>query len=160
MIQKWSRKFRDILVLVFNIFPRAFSAKGVVDLTGKVENALRSKSKSAAVHQKETKLNQKGRSASAIMSRGRCIDHPQKWKVLYLSIYRSRTVASQHDRDRTYESDVSTFELTRAQEASYPLPVNLLAKDFDYTIREVPHDSNVEDLSNERSASVETSEGT
>ena len=55
-IQKWSRKFRDILVLVFNMFPRPFSAKGVVDLTGKVENALRSKSKSAAVHQKETKL--------------------------------------------------------------------------------------------------------
>ena len=69
-------------------------------------------------------------------------------------------MASQHDRDGTYESDVSTFELTRAQEPSYPLPVNLLSKDFDYTIREVPHNSNVEDLSNERSASVETSEGT
>ena len=69
-------------------------------------------------------------------------------------------MASQHDRDRTYESDVSTFELTRAQEASYPLPVNLLSKDFDYAIREVPHDSNVEDLSDERSGSVETSEGT
>ena len=65
-----------------------------------------------------------------------------------------------HDRNRTYESDVSTFELTRAQEASYPLPVNLLSRDFDYTIREVPHNSYVEDLSNERSASVETSEGT
>ena len=69
-------------------------------------------------------------------------------------------MASQHDRDRTYESDVSTFEPTRAQEASYPLPVNLLSKDFDYTIREVPHDSNVEDLSNKRSGSAETSEGT
>ena len=69
-------------------------------------------------------------------------------------------MASQHDRDRTYESDVSTFELTRAQEASYPLPVNLLSKDFDYTIREVPHDSNVEDLAIERSGSVETSKGT
>ena len=68
-------------------------------------------------------------------------------------------MASQHDRNRTYKSNISTFELTRAQEASYPLPVNLLSKDFDYTIREVPHKSNVEDLSNERSTSVETSEG-
>ena len=86
-IQKWSRKFRDILVLVPNIFPHPFSAKDVVvKLTGKVENALRSKGKSAAVHQKETKLSEKGRSASAIMLRRRCIDHPQKWKVLYLSI--------------------------------------------------------------------------
>ena len=39
------------------------------------------------------------------------------------------------------------------------LPVNLLFKDFDYTIRAVPHDSKVEDLSNERYGSVETSEG-
>ncbi len=69
-------------------------------------------------------------------------------------------MASQHDRDRTYESNISTFELIRAQEASYPLPVNLLSKDFDYTIREVPHNSNVEDLSNERSGSIETSKGT
>ena len=69
-------------------------------------------------------------------------------------------MASQHDRDRTYESDVSTFELTRAQEASYPLPVNLLSKDFDYTIREVPHDSNLEDLSIERSDSIKTSKST
>ena len=69
-------------------------------------------------------------------------------------------MASQYDRNRTYEPDVSTYELTRAQEASYPLPVNLLSKDFDYTIRKVPHDSKVEDLSNERSGSVETSEGT
>ncbi len=86
-IQKWSRKFRNILVLVHNILPHPFSAKDVVvKSTGKVENALRSKGKSAAVHQKETKLNEKGRSASAIMSGRRCIDHPQKWKVLYLSI--------------------------------------------------------------------------
>ncbi len=69
-------------------------------------------------------------------------------------------MASQHDRDRTYESDVSTFELTRAQEASYPLPVNILSKDFDYTIREVPHDSKVEEPSNERPGSVETSKRT
>ena len=94
------------------------------------------------------------------MSRRRCIDHPQKWKVLYLSIDRLRTVASQYDRDRMYEPDISTFELTRTQEASYPLPVNLLSKDFDYTIREVPHNSKVEEPSNERSGSVETSEGT
>ena len=85
-IQKWSRRFRHILVLVFNTFPRPFSAKTVINLTGKVENALRSKSKSTAVHQKETKFNEKSRSASAIISRRRCIDHPQKWKVLYLSI--------------------------------------------------------------------------
>ena len=56
----WSRRFRDILVLVFNMFPRPFPAKDVVKLTGKAENALRGKSKSAAVHQKETKLNEKG----------------------------------------------------------------------------------------------------
>ena len=85
-IQKWSRKFIDILMLVFNMFPRRFSAKDVVKLTGRAENALRSKSKSAAVHQKETKLNEKGRLASAIMSGRCCIDHPQKWKILYLSI--------------------------------------------------------------------------
>ena len=82
------------------------------------------------------------------MSRRRCIDH------------RSRTVASQYDRDRMYEPDVSTFELTRTQEASYPLPVNLLSRDFDYTIHEVPHKSNVEEPSNERPSSVETLEGT
>ncbi len=65
-------------------------------------------------------------------------------------------MASQHDRDRTYESNVSTFELTRAQEASYPLPVNLLSKDFDYTIREVPYNSKMNDLPNESSGLVET----
>lgn len=43
--KKWSRKFRDILVLVFNMFPRPFPAKDVVELIGKVENALHSKSK-------------------------------------------------------------------------------------------------------------------
>ena len=69
-------------------------------------------------------------------------------------------MASQHDRDRTCESDVSIFKLTRAQEVSHPVPINLLSKDFDYTIREGPHDSNVEDLSNKRSGSAETSEGT
>ncbi len=73
-------------MLVFNMFPRPFPTKSVIDLTGKIENALRSKSKSTAVHQKEAKLNEKSRSASAIMLRRRCIDHPQKWKVLYLSI--------------------------------------------------------------------------
>ena len=65
------------------------------------------------------------------------LDHPQKWKILYISIDRSRTVASQHDRYRTYGSDVSRSELTRAQEASYPLPANLLSKGFEYTIHEV-----------------------
>ena len=68
-------------------------------------------------------------------------------------------MASQHDRNRMYEADVSSFELTRTQEASYPLPVNLLSKDFDYTIRKAPHGSKVEDLSNEKSGSAEASEG-
>ena len=78
-IQKWSRKFRNILMLVHNILPHPFSAKDVVvKLTGKVENVLPSKGKSKAVYQKETKLNEKGRSASTIMSCRRCIDHPQK----------------------------------------------------------------------------------
>ncbi len=48
-IQKWSRKCRVILIVVTKIFPYPFSAKDV-ELTGKVENALRSKSKSAAVY--------------------------------------------------------------------------------------------------------------
>ena len=68
-------------------------------------------------------------------------------------------MASQHNRDRTYEFDVSTFKLTRAQEASYPLHVNLLSRDFDYTIYEVSYNSKVEEPSNERPGSVETSEG-
>ena len=68
-------------------------------------------------------------------------------------------MASQHDRNRMYEADVSSFELIRTQEASYPLPVNLLSKDFDYTIRRAPHGSKVEDLSNKTSGSVETSGG-
>ena len=89
VIQKWSRKFRDVLVLVFNMFPRLFPTKGVVDLIGKVENALHSKSKSAAVYQKETKLNQKGRSASAIMSRRHCIDHPQNVEIYVCGYSRS-----------------------------------------------------------------------
>ena len=65
-IQRWGTKFRDILVLVFTMFLRSFSARDVVKSTEKVENALRSKSKSVR----------------------RCIDHPQKRKVLYLSINR------------------------------------------------------------------------
>ena len=38
------------LVLVFYMFPRPFPAKDVVNLIGKAENALRSKSKRAAVY--------------------------------------------------------------------------------------------------------------
>ena len=52
-VQKWSRKVRNMLMLVFQMFPRPFSAKGGCESTGRVENALRSKSKSAVVHQKE-----------------------------------------------------------------------------------------------------------
>ena len=77
-IQKWSGRFRDTLVLVFNMFPRQFSAKDVVELIGKVESILRSESKNAAAHQKGTKLDERGRLASAIMSRRRCIDYSQK----------------------------------------------------------------------------------
>ena len=43
-------------------------------------------------------------------------------------------MASQHDRNRTYEPDISRYDLTRASKTSYPLPVNLSFKDFDYTI--------------------------
>ena len=53
-------------MLVFDIFLRPFSAEDV-ELTGKIENALYSKGKSAAVYQKETKLNKKSRSASVII---------------------------------------------------------------------------------------------
>ena len=63
-------------MLVFNIFPRPFPTKDVIKLIGKVENALRSKSKSVVVYQKETKLNKKDRLASAIILRRRCIDYP------------------------------------------------------------------------------------
>ena len=93
-VQKWNAKVRGrrdkgdpdveqefqryIDTRLYNI-PHSFSAKNVVvELTVKLENALFSESKSTAVRQKETKLNEKGRSASAIMSRRRCINHPQK----------------------------------------------------------------------------------
>ena len=68
-------------------------------------------------------------------------------------------MASQHDKDRIYKSDISTFELTRAQEASYPLPVNLLFKDFNYIVYKVAHNLKVEDQSNKRSGSANTWEG-
>ena len=41
------------------MFPRLFPIKDVIELTEKVGNALRSKSKNVAVRQKETKLNEK-----------------------------------------------------------------------------------------------------
>ena len=47
---------------LYNI-PYPFSTKDVIELIGKLENALRSESKRIAVYQKETKLNEKGRSA-------------------------------------------------------------------------------------------------
>ena len=54
-----------------------FSTKNVVvELTVELENTLLSESKSTAVRQKETKLNNKGESASAILSHRRCINHP------------------------------------------------------------------------------------
>ena len=84
-IQKWNRKFRDIL-LVFNIFFRPFSAKNVVELIEKIKNTLRSKSKSPAIHQKKIKFNKKNRSINAIISRERRINYSQKRKILYLSI--------------------------------------------------------------------------
>lgn len=45
------------------------------------------------------------------------------------------------------------------QEASYPLSVNLLSKDFDYANCEVSFDSKVKEPLNEGSGSTETSEG-
>ena len=69
---------RYISTRLYNV-PHPFSAKDViVELIGKLENALRSESKSIVVYQKEAKLNQKGRLASAIISRRRCINYPQK----------------------------------------------------------------------------------
>ena len=62
---------RYIGARLYNV-PHPFSAKDVVvELTGKLEHALRGDSKSTAVHQKEAKLNKKGRSASVIISRRR-----------------------------------------------------------------------------------------
>ena len=57
---------------------------GIADFTGK--NALRKESQDATVYQKETELDEKGRSAGAVMSCRRCIDHSQEWKVIYSSI--------------------------------------------------------------------------
>ena len=69
---------RYIGARLYNV-PYPFSTKDVVvELTGKLKNALRSESKSTAVRQKKTKLNKKGRSAGAIMSRRYYINHPQK----------------------------------------------------------------------------------
>ncbi len=36
-----------------------------------------------------------------------CSDHSQEWKILYLSIDRSRTMIFYHNRNRTYEFDTS-----------------------------------------------------
>ena len=77
MVQKWNIKVRerrdkgdpemeqevqrDTGARLYNV-PYLFPAMDVVvELTGKLENALRSESESTAVHQKETKLNKKGR---------------------------------------------------------------------------------------------------
>ena len=66
-------------IFVSNIFSHSFSTKNVVvKLIEKIENVLYSKDKSVAVYQKKIKLNKKDRSASAIMSRRRYINHPQK----------------------------------------------------------------------------------
>ena len=73
--------------------------------------AIRSESKNAAVYSKEIEPDQEDQPAGAIVSCRRSIDHPQEWKVLYLSIDRPRTMASHHDRNRIYEQDLSIFEL-------------------------------------------------
>ena len=95
-----------------------------------------------------------------MVSRRRCIDPPQESMVF---TYRS----TDHElwppnmmKTRTYEPGASTFELTLIQEAPYPLPVNILSQDFDYTDREVSYKSRVEDPLNWRSGSAETSAGT
>ena len=69
-------------------------------------------------------------------------------------------MASQYNRDRIYKFDVSTFKLTRAQDVSYPLPINILSKDFNYTICKVPYNLKVKEPLNERPSSVETSKRT
>ena len=63
-------------------------------------HAVRSKSKDATIHQKETKFDQKGRSAGTVVSSRRCTYHPQERKVLYISIDGSRTMASYVSRNR------------------------------------------------------------
>ena len=64
---------------------------------------------------------------------------------------------SQHNRNRTYESNVSIFKLTRAQKVSYSLSVNLLLKDFNRIVREVSHNLKIKNLSNQRSDSTKIS---
>ena len=44
--------------------------------------------------------------------RQRCADHPQDWKILYLSIYRSQMLASLYDKNLTYEPNTIDLELT------------------------------------------------
>ena len=83
-VQKWNAKVRGrrdkgdpeveqefqryISARLYNV-PHPFSAKDVVvELIVKLENALRSESKSTAVHRKETELNNKCGSAGTILS--------------------------------------------------------------------------------------------
>jgi len=77
------------------------------ELFENIQYDLRSKSKDTAVHQKKIKSDEKDRSADSIVLHESCSDHSQEWKVLYLSIDRSRTMIFYHNRNRTYEFDTS-----------------------------------------------------
>ena len=84
---KVEQEFQRYINTRLYIAPYPFSTKNVIsELIEKLENVLRSESKSTAVYRKEIELNNKGRSASAILLYRRYINYPQKWKGLYLSI--------------------------------------------------------------------------
>ena len=63
----------------------------------------------------------------------------------------------QYNKDYTYKSNISIFELTRAQKISYSLFINLLFKDFNYIIYKISYNSKIKKSSNEKSGSIEIS---
>lgn len=64
-------------------------------------------------------------------------------------------MASYDNGDCMYNPDTSTLELIQSQNASYPLPVNLLSEDFENVVHKSQHRLEAGDPSNGKSASAE-----
>ena len=62
--------------------------------------------------------------------------------------------ASHYIRNRTPKSDASMLSWLQVQKASYPLPINLLSKDFDHVL-DIPCKSKTENSLNRVSGSAE-----